>query len=127
MAGIPAFMEYIDMQYLVLSAATLSFTDGTQVELQPGICSFPKEVIKHWAFSSHARPISEDELKQANTDVSVASLEAEIEVLATENATLKSQLEASNTTIQELKAQIEAKPNKNQEAGNGKKQSSADS
>ncbi|WP_426576687.1 STY1053 family phage-associated protein [Xenorhabdus stockiae] len=118
------------MQYLVLSAATLSFADGTQIELQPGICSFPKKVTEHWAFLSHARPISEDELKQTNTDVSVTSLEAEIEALTTENATLKSQLVERDAAIQELKALIKAKPNKDdkkQETGNGKEQSSTDS
>ncbi|MCC8384962.1 hypothetical protein GPY51_21415 [Photorhabdus laumondii subsp. laumondii] len=117
------------MKYLVSKKAILNFADGTQTELQPGISSFPDEVIKHWAFSAHAQPIDENELEQKDLNGSSAFLEDVIEKLVAENEDLKSQIE-------EMKVQIEVKADKtltenNTEkksgAGNGKKQSSADS
>ncbi|WP_214085839.1 STY1053 family phage-associated protein [Photorhabdus heterorhabditis] len=131
------------MKYLVSKKAILNFADGTQIELQPGISSFHDEVIKHWAFSAHAQPIDENELKQKDVNSSSAFLEEVIEKLVAENEDLKSQIEAKDVTISELnnaleemKAQIGVKSDKtltehNTEkkpgAGNGKKQPSSDS
>ncbi|WP_445494411.1 STY1053 family phage-associated protein [Photorhabdus sp. SF281] len=131
------------MKYLVSKKAILSFADGTQIELQPGISSFPDEVINHWAFSAHAQPIDENELKQKDLNDSSAFLEEVIEKLVTENEDLKSQIAVKDVTIsemhkvlEEMKAQVDVKSDKtltenNTEkkpgAGNGKKQSSADS
>ncbi|WP_074525088.1 MULTISPECIES: STY1053 family phage-associated protein [Photorhabdus] len=138
------------MKYLVSKKAILNFADGAQVELQPGINSFPDEVIKHWAFSAHAQPIDENELKQEDLTSASVSLEAEIEKLVAENEDLKSQIEVKDVTISELnkvleemKTQIAVKSDEIQtrsnpedvvtntekrgRAGNDKKQSSSDS
>ncbi|MDE9565848.1 hypothetical protein KKI93_17735 [Xenorhabdus bovienii] len=124
------------MKYLVSNTAILNFVDGTQVELYPGIHSFTKEVVNHWAFAAHAQPIDENELKQKDSNAP-SSLKAEIKKLTAENEGLKAQLEAKDATISALNNSLEemktkVKPNETDtkekpEADNGKKQSSADS
>ncbi len=95
------------MKYLVTSGAVLRFTDGSQVELTPGVHSFDKHVTEHWAFGAHAQAISEEELKQSQGD-------DDLEVKVTE----------LETTITGLQQQLTEKL-ASQEAGNAKKQPSA--
>lgn len=98
------------MKYLVTTGAVLRFTDGTQVELTPGVYSFEKRVTEHWAFCAHAQPITEDELKQSLGDEDLALKVSELE-----------------TTITGLQQQVDELTEKlaAQEAGNAKKQPSA--
>ena len=98
------------MKYLVTTPAVLRFTDGTQVELTPGVHSFDKHVTEHWAFGAHAQAISEDELKQNQDD---------------EDLTLK--VSGLETTITGLQQQLDELSEKLSalEAGNAKKQPSA--
>lgn len=98
------------MKYLVNTPAVLRFTDGTQVELTPGVHSFDKYVTEHWAFGAHAQAISEDELKQSQGDEDLALKVSGLE-----------------TTITGLQQQLDELTEKlaSQEAGNAKKQPSA--
>lgn len=126
------------MKYLVTSGAVLRFTDGSHVELTPGVHSFEKRVTEHWAFGAHAQPITEDELKQSQDDedlmLKVSGLEDTIAGLQQqlgENAStiddqLK-QIEERDGTITGLQQQLGELTEKLAalEAGNGKKQSSA--
>lgn len=71
------------MKYIVSSAASLSFADGSRHELTPGIYdSFPEHVKKHWAFTHHAKPLSESDFQQeqqsADLSLRVAALEGEV-------------------------------------------------
>ena len=98
------------MKYLVTSGAVLRFTDGSHVELKPGVHSFEKRVTEHWAFNAHAQAITEDELKQSH---------------GSEDLTLKvSGLETTITGLQQQLGELTEKLT-TQEAGNAKKQPSA--
>ena len=98
------------MKYLVTSGAVLRFTDGSHVELTPGVHSFEKRVTEHWAFGAHAQPITEDELKQSQDD---------------EDLMLKvSGLEDTITGLQQQLGELTEKLTA-LEAANGKKQPSA--
>lgn len=98
------------MKYLVTSGAVLRFTDGTHVELSPGVHSFEKHVTEHWAFGAHARAIDEDELKQSQGG---------------EDLSLKiNELESTITGLQQQVDELTEKLAV-QEAGNAKKQPSA--
>lgn len=71
------------MKYIVSSAASLSFADGSRHELTPGIHdSFPEHVKKHWAFTHHVKPLSESDLQQeqqsADLSLRVTVLEGEV-------------------------------------------------
>lgn len=126
------------MKYLVTSGAVLRFTDGTQVELTPGVHSFDKYVTEHWAFGAHAQAISEDELKQSQGD---EDLVLKVSGLETTIIGLQQQLDEKTTTIDDQLKQIEEKDGTitglqqqlddlteklaSQEAGNAKKQPSA--
>ncbi|HCK02912.1 MAG TPA: hypothetical protein DHV72_23215 [Serratia grimesii] len=71
------------MKYIVSSAASLSFADGSRHELTPGIHdNFPEHVKKHWAFTHHAKPLSESDFQQeqqsADLSLRVAALEGEV-------------------------------------------------
>ncbi|MBD2816340.1 hypothetical protein ID850_16700 [Xenorhabdus sp. Flor] len=120
------------MKFIVSGNAALSFTDGTRYELTAGIHDdFPENVKKHWAFTAYVKPLDESGLAEEQQSQDGA---AHITLLEDENTHLKAQLVDRESTIAELnnkiailKAQIEAKPDKKQEAGNGKKSSSADS
>ncbi|MEP8780247.1 hypothetical protein ABKV49_17670 [Enterobacter ludwigii] len=126
------------MKYLVNTPAVLRFTDGTQVELTPGVHSFEKHVTEHWAFGAHAQAISEDELKQSQGD---EDLVLKVSGLETTIIGLQQQLDEKTTTIDDQLKQIEEKDGTitglqqqlddlteklaSQEAGNAKKQPSA--
>ncbi|WP_284881163.1 STY1053 family phage-associated protein [Citrobacter portucalensis] len=125
------------MKYLVTSGAVLRFTDGSHVELNPGVHSFEKRVTEHWAFNAHAQAITEDELKQSqggeDLTLKVSGLETTITVLqqqldenaATIDDQLK-QIEEKDSTITGLQQQLDELTEKlaAQEAGNAKKQPS---
>lgn len=98
------------MKYLVTTGAVLRFTDGSHVELTPGVHSFDKHVTEHWAFNAHAQAISEDELQQSQGD---------------EDLTLK--VSGLETIITGLQQQLDELTEKlaSLEAGNAKKQPSA--
>ncbi|HEJ7839686.1 TPA: hypothetical protein SMI00_001934 [Serratia marcescens] len=94
------------MKYIVSSAASLSFADGSRHELTPGIHdSFPEHVKKHWAFTHHAKPLSESDLQQEQQDgelsLRVASLEGQV-------TDLQKQLEAEQGKAAELTGQRDA-------------------
>lgn len=97
------------MKYLVNTGTVLRFADGSQVELTPGVHSFDKRVTEHWAFGAHAQAISEEDLKQSQGG---------------EDLSLK--ISALESTIAGLK-QLDDLTEKlaSQEAGNAKKQPSA--
>ncbi len=94
------------MKYLVTTPAVLRFTDGTQVELTPGVHSFDKHVTEHWAFGAHAQAISEDELKQNQDD---EDLTLKVSGLETTITGLQQQLDEKATTIDDQLKQIEEK------------------
>ena len=112
------------MKYLVTSGAVLRFTDGTHVELSPGVHSFEKHVTEHWAFGAHARAIDEDELKQSQggEDLSLKINELESTITG-----LQQQVDEKDSTITGLQQQVDELTEKLavQEAGNVKKQPSA--
>ncbi|MGJ0637858.1 STY1053 family phage-associated protein [Xenorhabdus bovienii] len=125
------------MKYIVSGGATLSFPDGTRFELSQGIHDasiFPENVKKHWAFNAYVKPLDEADLVKEQQSQDMA---ARITLLEGENTSLKALLVDRESAITELsnentslKAQAETKQDKaekKQEAGNGKKQSSADS
>ncbi|WP_146747926.1 MULTISPECIES: STY1053 family phage-associated protein [unclassified Photorhabdus] len=53
---------------MVTGSVTLSFPDGREAVLSPGIKSFSDEVAKHWAFPSYAQaldnPVEEQDDKR---------------------------------------------------------------
>ena len=126
------------MKYLVNTAAVLRFTDGSHVELTPGVHSFDKHTTEHWAFSAHARAIDEDELKQSRGEEGLALKVSELETTITG---LQQQLDDNASTIDDQVKQIEEKDGTitglqqqlddltkklaAQETGNAKKQSSS--
>ncbi|HCO6890835.1 TPA: hypothetical protein OBS79_000618 [Escherichia coli] len=126
------------MKYLVNTGTVLRFSDGSQVELTPGVHSFDKRVTEHWAFGAHAQAISEDELKQSLGDEDLA---LKVSGLETTITGLQHQLDEKTTTIDDQLKQIEEKDGTitglqqqldelteklaSQEAGNAKKQPSA--
>ncbi|MBJ8823599.1 MULTISPECIES: STY1053 family phage-associated protein [Enterobacteriaceae] len=126
------------MKYLVTTGAVLRFTDGSHVELTPGVHSFDKHVTEHWAFNAHAQAISEDELQQSQGDedltLKVSGLETIItglqqqldEKASTIDDQLK-QIEEKDSTITGLQQQLDELTEKlaSLEAGNAKKQPSA--
>ncbi|HHT5345834.1 TPA: STY1053 family phage-associated protein [Raoultella planticola] len=111
------------MKYLVTSGAVLRFTDGSQVDLTPGVHSFEKHVTEHWAFGAHARAIDEDELKQnqGGEDLSLKITELESTITG-----LQQQVDEKDSTITGLQQQLDELTGKlaSQEAGNAKKQPS---
>ncbi|PNL54041.1 STY1053 family phage-associated protein [Enterobacter hormaechei] len=119
------------MKYLVTTGAVLRFTDGSQVELIPGVHSFDKHVTEHWAFGAHARAIDEDELKQSQDDedlaLKVSGLETMITGLQQQLADKDTTITEQSTTITGLQQQLDELTEKltAQETGNGKKQSPA--
>ena len=119
------------MKYLVTTPAVLRFTDGTQVELTPGVHSFDKHVTEHWAFGAHAQAITEDELKQSQGDedltLKVSGLEATITGLQQQLADKDTTIAEQSTTITGLHQQLDELTEKLAalETGNGKKQSPA--
>ncbi|QIP56836.1 STY1053 family phage-associated protein [Hafnia alvei] len=104
------------MKYLVSHAAILRFPDNTQVELTPGIHSFPQEVVEHWAFAAHAKPISDDDINAMN----------QMGDLAQQVKALQTQLAEKDKYIAELKAQLGEKeivnPEPEKVKAHGKKQ-----
>lgn len=119
------------MKYLVKTPAVLRFTDGSQVELTPGVHSFDKHVTEHWAFGAHAQAITEDELKQSQGDedlaLKVSGLETTITGLQQQVAEKDSTIAEQSVTITGLQQQVGEMTEKlaAQEAGNAKKQPSA--
>ncbi|HFV0559233.1 TPA: hypothetical protein ACH7TX_000857 [Escherichia coli] len=119
------------MKYLVTTGAVLRFTDGSQVELIPGVHSFDKHVTEHWAFGAHARAIDEDELQQnqAGEDLSIqiSALESTITELQQQVSEKDVTITEQSVTITELQQQVGELAEKlaAQETGNAKKQSSA--
>lgn len=119
------------MKYLVTSGAVLRFTDGSHVELKPGVRSFEKRVTEHWAFNAHAQAITEDELKQSqggeDLTLKVSGLETTITGLQKQVAEKDSTIAEQSTTITGLQQQLGELTEKlaAQEAGNAKKQPSA--
>lgn len=130
------------MKYIVSSAASLSFADGSRHELTPGIHdSFPDHVKKHWAFSHHAKPLSDSDLQQeqqgGELSLRVATLEEQLaelqKLLGLEKdkvTELTEQRDARDKTIDEhvatiaeLQKLLEAEQQK--VAENAKKQSAA--
>lgn len=128
------------MKYLVSTAATLRFVDGSQVELVPGIHSFDKQVAEHWAFGAHAKAVNDSEIENLNSD---SDLTLKVNVLETEITDLKAQVATKDGEIIDLKAQVAlltntkdsaltddgktdvVQPDAEQETGNAKKQSSS--
>jgi len=94
------------MKYLVSSAATLSFADGTKVELFPGIHDsqiFTDATKKHWAFSAYAKPLDEtDLLKEQEVNNQLQRL-AELEE---DNTSLKAQLESRDELVGNLTNEV---------------------
>ncbi|KQN56521.1 hypothetical protein ASE99_10940 [Serratia sp. Leaf51] len=128
------------MKYLVSTAATLRFVDGSQVELVPGIHSFDKQVAEHWAFGAHAKAVNDSEIENLNSD---ADLTLKVNVLEGEITDLKAQVATKDGEITDLKAQVAlltnaqdsaltddgktdaVQPDAEKETGNAKKQSSS--
>lgn len=126
------------MKYLVNTGTVLRFPDCSQVELTPGVHSFDKRVTEHWAFGAHAQAISEEELKQSQGGDDLALKVSELETSITG---LQQQLDEKSSTIDDQLKQIEEKDGTitglqqqldelteklaSQEAGNAKKQPSA--
>ncbi|MEG1111416.1 MAG: hypothetical protein RSE65_11935 [Hafnia sp.] len=112
------------MKYLVTSGAVLRFTDGSHVELKPGVHSFEKRVTEHWAFNAHAQAITEDELRQSLGGEDLALKVSELETTITG---LQQQVDEKEATITGLQQQVDELTEKlaAQEAGNAKKQPSA--
>lgn len=128
------------MKYLVSTAATLRFVDGSQVELVPGIHSFDKPVAEHWAFGAHAKAVDDSEIENLNSD---ADLTLKVNVLEVEITDLKAQVATKDGEITDLKAQVAlltnaqdsaltddgkndaVQPDAERETGNAKKQSSS--
>lgn len=124
------------MKYLVSTAATLRFVDGSQVELVPGIHSFDKPVAEHWAFGAHAKAVDDSEIENLNSD---SDMTLKVNVLEAEITDLKAQVATKDGEITDLKAQVAlitstqtddgkaavAQPDAEQETGNAKKQSSS--
>ena len=94
------------MKYLVSTAATLRFVDGSQVELVPGIHSFDKQVAEHWAFGAHAKAVNDSEIENLNSD---SDLTLKVNVLETEITDLKAQVATKDGEITDLKAQVATK------------------
>ncbi|QUT14077.1 STY1053 family phage-associated protein [Rahnella inusitata] len=94
------------MKYLVSTAATLRFVDGSQVELVPGIHSFNKQVAEHWAFGAHAKAVNDSEIENLNSD---ADLTLKVNVLEGEITDLKAQVATKDGEITDLKAQVATK------------------
>lgn len=111
------------MKYLVKTPAVLRFTDGSQVELTPGVHSFDKHVTEHWAFGAHAQAITEDELKQSQGDEDLA---LKVSGLETTITGLQQQVDEKDSSITGLQQQVDELTAKlaAQEAGNAKKQPS---
>ncbi|MGP0913441.1 STY1053 family phage-associated protein [Serratia sp. CY71147] len=94
------------MKYIVSSAASLSFADGSRHELTPGIHdSFPEQVKKHWAFTHHAKPLSESDLQQEQQD---GELSLRVDSLEGQVTDLQKQLEAEQSKVAELTGQRDA-------------------
>lgn len=124
------------MKYLVSTAATLRFVDGSQVELVPGIHSFDKQVAEHWAFGAHAKAVDDSEIENLNSD---SDLTLKVNLLEAEITDLKAQVATKDGEITDLKAQVALitstqtddgkaaveQPDAEQETGNAKKQSSS--
>ncbi|HEJ8096351.1 hypothetical protein JY446_24380 [Serratia marcescens] len=101
------------MKYIVSSAASLSFADGSRHELTPGIHdSFPDHVKKHWAFTHHAKPLSESDLQQEQQDgelsLRVASLEGQVTELTGQRDAHAKTIDEHVATIADLQKQLEA-------------------
>ncbi|MEQ1966241.1 hypothetical protein ABLA30_04155 [Xenorhabdus nematophila] len=48
-------------RYMITGNATLSFPDGQDVQLSPGIHPFEDVVTQHWAFNHYATPLDDSE------------------------------------------------------------------
>ncbi|MGX1960100.1 STY1053 family phage-associated protein [Serratia proteamaculans] len=91
------------MKYIVSSAASLSFADGSRHELTPGIHdNFPDHVKKHWAFTHHAKPLSESDLQQEQQD---GELSLRVATLEDQLADLQRLLEVEKDKVTELTEQ----------------------
>ncbi|ERT11201.1 hypothetical protein O185_20725 [Photorhabdus temperata J3] len=48
----------VDMKrYMVTDSVTLSFPDGREVVLSPGVHEYTDDVAEHWAFTSYAQAL----------------------------------------------------------------------
>lgn len=115
------------MKYLVTSAATLSFADGSKFEISKGVHSgseFPDSVKSHWAFEAYAKQIDDAEAEQL--EAANADMKAYISSLESANAELLNQIAEKDKEIANLKAAAETPvtDDEKQETGNAKKQSS---
>lgn len=91
------------MKYIVSSAASLSFADGSRHDLTPGIHDhFPDHVKKHWAFSHHAKPLSESDLQQEQQE---GELSLRVTTLEDQLAELQKLLELEKDKVTELTEQ----------------------
>ncbi|WP_434462856.1 STY1053 family phage-associated protein [Serratia plymuthica] len=95
------------MKYIVSSAASLSFADGSRHELTPGIHDcFPEHVKKHWAFTHHAKPLSESDLQQEQQD---GKLSQRVDTLEEQLADLQKLLGLEKDKVTELTEQRDAR------------------
>lgn len=119
------------MKYLVNTGTVLRFADGSQVELTPGVHSFDKHVTEHWAFGAHAQAISEEDLKQSqggeDLSLKISALESTIAGLQQQVTDKDVTIAEQSDTIAGLQQQLNDLTEKlaSQEAGNAKKQPSA--
>lgn len=111
-------------KYLVLTGAILRFPDNTQVVLEPGVHSFEKHVIEHWAFGAHARPLEESDVESDTQSLELAEKVTSLEATITG---LQQQVTEKDGTITGLQQQVTELTEKldTLEAGNAKKQPSA--
>lgn len=94
------------MKYHVAAAATLSFADGTKVELTPGIHdskNFTDAAKKHWAFSAYVKPLDEADLLK---EQEASNNAARVSLLETENTDLKAQLESRDESVSNLTNEV---------------------
>lgn len=119
------------MKYLVNTGTVLRFADGSQVEITPGVHSFDKRVTEHWAFGAHAQAISEEDLKQSqggeDLSLKISALESTIAGLQQQVTDKDVTIAEQSDTIAGLQQQLDDLTEKlaSQEAGNAKKQPSA--
>jgi len=120
------------MKYFVSTAAILHFADGSRVNLVPGIHNFDEKVIKHWAFSAHAKAVEDSDIAKEQKN---NSQKAQLKTLQDSIKQLTGQLEEKDklivekdAAIQQLTGQMESltpsSGDKPQETDSAKKQSS---
>jgi len=120
------------MKYFVSTAAILHFADGSRVNLFPGIHSFDEKVIKHWAFSAHAKAVDDSDIakeqKNNGQKAQLKVLQGSIKQLTGQLEEKDKQIAEKDAAIQQLTGQLKSLTpppgDKQQETDGAKKQSS---